>query len=276
MTIWPFDLFWHGQRLARRAPQLIVNADDFGMSPGINQGIIEAHERGIVTSASLMMRGRAVEKAVVYARSHERLSVGLHVDLGEWKSGSDGWKPVYEVVPLDDRDAIVAEVRQQVLKFRAMLGRNPTHLDSHQHVHLEEPVRGVLMRAAEILQVPLRSCTPGIDYCGSFYGQVGGGRAAPEAITVDAMLNLLRGLTPGITELACHPAAFDDVRSAYATEREVELRVLCDPALKKAIDQHRIRLRSFTHLRLVKTPDSHQAVLRRAPPAVGRMWEALR
>ena len=60
---------------------LIVNADDFGQSHGINEGIIAAHEKGIVTSASLMVRYPAASEAASYAQKNPRLSVGLHVDL---------------------------------------------------------------------------------------------------------------------------------------------------------------------------------------------------
>jgi predicted glycoside hydrolase/deacetylase ChbG (UPF0249 family) len=66
------------------AKYLIVNADDFGQSPGINRGIIEAHEQGIVTSASLMTRWLAAGEAALYAKQFPKLSVGLHLDLGEW------------------------------------------------------------------------------------------------------------------------------------------------------------------------------------------------
>ena len=63
---------------------LIVNADDFGQSPGVNRGIIAAHQRGIVTSASLMTRWLAAGEASLYAKEHPELSIGLHLDLGEW------------------------------------------------------------------------------------------------------------------------------------------------------------------------------------------------
>jgi chitin disaccharide deacetylase len=63
---------------------LIVNADDFGLSEGVNRGIIEAAEKGIVTSASLMVRQPAAAAAAAYARKLDRISVGLHLDLGEW------------------------------------------------------------------------------------------------------------------------------------------------------------------------------------------------
>ena len=81
---------------------LIVNADDFGQSSGINRGIIEAHEHGIVTSTSLMSRWPGAVEAAQYARTHPELSVGLHIDLGEWEYREGNWLAVYTVVPLDD------------------------------------------------------------------------------------------------------------------------------------------------------------------------------
>src|SRR5262245_64423892 len=114
------------------ARSLIVNADDFGLSAGVNRGIIEAHERGIVTSASLMVRGSAAAAAAAYARAHPALSVGLHLDLGEWAWRDGGWVSVYEVVRADDARAVVAEAARQLAAFRRLVGLSPTHLDSHQ------------------------------------------------------------------------------------------------------------------------------------------------
>src|SRR5687767_10207836 len=73
-----------GQRGQHVTPKryLIVNADDFGLSPGVNAGIVAAHENGIVTSASLMVRKLAAAEAADYGRRHPKFSVGLHVDLG--------------------------------------------------------------------------------------------------------------------------------------------------------------------------------------------------
>src|SRR6516225_220913 len=85
---------------------LIVNADDFGQSPGVNRGIIEAHERGIVTSASLMVRWPAARAAASYARRHLKLSVGLHFDFAEWACENGNWRPLYEVVPQNDVPAV--------------------------------------------------------------------------------------------------------------------------------------------------------------------------
>src|SRR5437764_14850027 len=76
--------------------ELIVNADDFGRSPATNDGIIRGHEHGIVTSASLMVRWPAAVEAARYARRHPGLSLGLHVDLGEWAYLDGQWVLVYE------------------------------------------------------------------------------------------------------------------------------------------------------------------------------------
>src|SRR5690242_15498799 len=97
---------------------LIVNADDFGQSPGVNQGIMEAHEHGIVTSASLMVRWPAAAAAAAYGRQRPSLSLGLHLDLCEWAYRNEDWVPVYEVVCLADRAAVAEELSRQIDAFR--------------------------------------------------------------------------------------------------------------------------------------------------------------
>src|SRR5215472_6600967 len=112
------------------ARYLIVNADDFGLSEGVNRGIIQAFERGIVTSASLMVRQPAAEAAANYACKNPRLSLGLHLDLGEWFFKDGEWLPLYSVVSTDDAKAVAAEIERQLTQFRKLSGQNPSHLDS--------------------------------------------------------------------------------------------------------------------------------------------------
>ncbi len=170
---------------------LVVNADDFGLSSGVNRGVVRAHDEGIVTSTSAMVRRDAIEEAVELARERPTLSVGLHVDLSEWVYRDGEWVPLYEVVIAEDEAAVEAEVAAQLASFVSVFGRQPTHLDSHQHRHLDDPVRSVVVEAGRRLGVPVRSCTPGIEYRGDFYGQSGRGDPVPAAITVDALLRLL-------------------------------------------------------------------------------------
>lgn len=224
---------------------LIVNADDFGQSAGVNRGVIEAHERGIVTSASLMVRWPAAAAAAEYARGGPALSVGLHLDLGEWAYRDGEWVSVYRVVPDGDSAAIAAEVARQLDAFRNLTGRDPTHVDSHQHVHRQPDVLAAVRPVADRLGVPLRHYSPAVRYCGDFYGQDGKGRPYAAAIGVEALLGVLARLSDGVTELACHPALGDDVDAMYRTERAVEVRTLCDPRVRAAVADAGIELVPF-------------------------------
>jgi chitin disaccharide deacetylase len=225
--------------------QLIVNADDFGLSPGVNQGISRAHEQGILTSASLMVRYPAAAAAAHYALAHPRLSVGLHVDLAEWVYRDGEWQVLYQVVPAEDARAVEGEVARQLEAFRRLLGRDPTHLDSHQHVHRSEPVLSILSGLAQKLALPLRSFTPGVQYCGDFYGQTGEGMPYPEGISLDGLRHTLANLPAGVSELGCHPGEDDNLDSVYRLERRQEVAVLCEPRVRAALDSCGIELRSF-------------------------------
>src|SRR3954447_3272211 len=198
-----------GARMTDQSRLLIVNADDFGRSSGVNRGVARAHEEGIVTSASLMVRWPAAVEAAAYARARADLSVGLHVDLGEWRFDGGEWRRVYEVAG-SDAAAIETEVAAQLGRFRELVGRDPTHVDSHQHVHRADPVRSVVERTAEMLDVPLREVRGGVAYCGSFYGQTATGEPLPGALDPERLIAILEELPPGPSELACHPGELDD------------------------------------------------------------------
>lgn len=224
---------------------LVVNADDFGLSDGVNQGIIEAAEHGILTSASLMVRQSAAVAAAAYASRGERISVGLHLDLGEWTYRNEEWVPLYSVVPLDNDPAVASEISRQLAEFRRLVGRNPSHLDSHQHVHRNEPVRSYLAKIACQLSIPMREYSPGIHYCGDFYGQTAEGEPMRDVLNVGGLKRILAALPSGITELGCHPGYADGLVTMYRREREMETRVLCAPEVREALAAMHIELCSF-------------------------------
>lgn len=229
--------------------RLIVNADDFGMSEGVNAGVLRAHTDGIVTSASLMVRRPAAEHAVDLARRHRDFDLGLHVDLGEWRFAGGEWHAHDVVVDADDAEAVRAEIDRQVERFIELVGAPPSHLDSHQHVHRQEPVRSVAVEVADRIGVPLRQNDPRVRYCGDFYGQWGTGEAHPESISVDVLCRLIDGLPPGVTELGCHPGLDPALDSPYRVERLTEVETLCAARVREAVEDARVRLCSFVDLR---------------------------
>jgi chitin disaccharide deacetylase len=228
---------------------VIINADDFGQSAGITRGIVEAHERGIVTSASLMVRGNAASGAAAYARAHPALSVGLHIDLGESVFRDGEWVPLYQRVNRQDIRELETEIWAQLSIFRKLLGRDPTHLDSHQHVHIEEPAQSIVDRVGSELGVPVRHRAPHLRYDGRFYGQTGTGDPLPANITTARLMELLRELPVGVTEMACHPGYPEDVVTMYGAEREMELHALCDPDVRRVLREEAIELIAFSDLR---------------------------
>ena len=223
---------------------LIVNADDFGLSEGVNEGIVHSHEHGIVTSASLMVWQPAAATAAAAARRHPRLSLGLHVDLAEWERHGGAWRLRYGRVDTDDAEAVAGEVDRQLERFRRLTSRAPTHLDSHQHLHRSQPLGRVLRERAERLGVPLRG-TGEPRYCGAFWGEDGDGGRDHRAITPSALASLIRDLPDGATELCCHPAASVPAGWAYGEQRLAELASLCSPQVREAVRDSGVRLLGF-------------------------------
>lgn len=235
---------------------LIVNADDFGFSSGINRGIIEAHERGIVTSASLMVDRPAAEEAAAYARQHSELGVGLHLEL---LGPRTSLRAFHRATGLETRlmKTLASEARRQLDRFRSLVECDPTHVDSHRHRHRREPARSVVAELARQLRVPARELDPRVRYCGDFYGQSYGRvystRLNWEAIGVDALVDLLERLPPGATELCCHPGYADDLeqparKEPYRDERALEVRSLCDQRVRLTVERLGITLCTFRDL----------------------------
>jgi chitin disaccharide deacetylase len=150
--------------------QLILNADDFGLTHGVNEGIIRAHRDGILTSATLMANGLAFDGAVERARANPKFGVGCHLVL----VGGTPVAPCEEIPSLVDRKGrfpeslgvflarlssgrvslqqIERELRAQIERIRGA-GIEPTHLDTHKHTHAHPQVMEALGRVAHQLGI---------------------------------------------------------------------------------------------------------------------------
>ena len=143
--------------------RLIVNADDFGLTPGVNRGIVRAFQHGIVTSASLLVTGSAFEDAVALARDLPALNVGLHLALVEEQAvlppealptlvdktrrlpGTKGEFFKRALLGRISWDEVEREIAAQIARFQ-QTGLRLSHLDSHQHLHMFPPVFQIVTR----------------------------------------------------------------------------------------------------------------------------------
>ena len=197
-----------------------------------------------MTSTSLMVHGEAATEAVHAAAEHPGLDLGLHVDLAEWVCRDGEWSQAYAIVDTSDAVAVAAELERQLERFEQLTGKRPTHLDSHQHVHREEPTRSIMGRRAKELKLPLRHHGR-VRYCGSFYGHGHASAPLPRAIEPERLVGLIEGLPEGATEICCHPAASVRPDFAYGPERLRELEALCDPRVRVAAEREDVRLCTF-------------------------------
>jgi len=217
---------------------VIINADDFGLSRGVNRGIIEAHKAGIVTSASLMVNKPGLKDAIAQAKRNPRLGVGLHFNLTDGTPIS----PPYLVPTLVNlygyfhnqshhwREEDVERELHAQWELMRRKGIYPTHIDSHMHIHMESlPVYHAVARLAFRELVPVRfdlrheRVTPPVPV-----------RTTDMLIRdkfhePDSVIRLIRHMQwipDGTTEIMCHPGYVDEELHQHSTmigEREAEL-----------------------------------------------------
>ena len=249
--------------------RLIVNADDYGRTAGINEGTLEAYVKGIVTSATVMILEDAAEEGLHLARAvAPGLALGLHfaVTGGGQSASPPGALPrlapagrfMRSVEELPERipeEEIRQELEAQLALFEKRAGTAPTHLDSHHHSALHVSVAPVFATVAKERGFPVRAANArsnaqlrekGVripDYfLESFYGS---------GATSENLRFVLSHLREGVSELMCHPGYPDAALltgSSYAREREQEIAALCDPGVRETLEAEGIKLMDFRGL----------------------------
>ncbi len=266
---------------ARR--QLVVNADDFGFTPDVNRGILEAHRRGILTATTLMATGDAFEDALGLARQADTLDIGCHLVLVGGRSLVTG-RPYPPTVAkllgalarheMDPYREFEAQVRRIVAA-----GVRPTHLDTHKHTHLAPPVLDAVARIAR--EFGIAWVRRPFDFpMGAMGGVPRLRRLAGAALgllrprfhrvleragcrTTDhfagfqitgrfrarELVELLAMLPAGSTELMCHPGycteALRQARTRLKESREEELRALVAPEVRAALERNGVELVNY-------------------------------
>lgn len=216
---------------------LVVNADDLGYDPEIDRGILEAHARGIVTSASAMVETPFAPAALQAAPP--TLGLGLHAVLD----------------PGAGREAAEVALRRQLARFRDLRGAEPTHLDSHKHAHAAEAVLAAMAEVAREAGLPVRAIdrtmrealrAQGVATADHFLGDA----ARRPAWSDGALLAALAALGEGVTELMTHPGHRPaHARTSFGVEREVELEALCNPEARRLLEASGVRLCNYAEVR---------------------------
>jgi len=172
---------------------LIVHADDLGYSRAVNRAILRAHRCGVLNSCSFLVAAPAADHAATMVQSCRSLGVGVHLSLTTalvlgrdavprltaafpalldvvqaWRSGTaDHAILVPELERLERAvpgEEVEREFEAQVARFSTLVGRRPTHLDTHQHVHVRPLIRDALVRVAQRHALPVRQMNPALQH----------------------------------------------------------------------------------------------------------------
>jgi len=260
-----------------RVRKLVVNADDFGFTHDVNQGILEAHRDGILTATTLMATGSAFDEAVKIAKENPSLDVGCHLVL----VGSPGFPDTVTKLILSIREIRVYDQLKEQVRKVVDAGLRPTHLDTHKHTHLLPTVLDAVARLSEEFRIPWvrrpfdfplqpggigltkRAVNAGFGLVrGRFekiltrHGCRSTDHFAGFQITGNydsaSLISLIRTLPDGSTEFMCHPGRCTDELRAQRTRlkesREQELRALTSPEVRAALIDAGVELTSYREL----------------------------
>jgi predicted glycoside hydrolase/deacetylase ChbG (UPF0249 family) len=264
---------------------LVVNADDFGFTPDVNLGIVEAHRAGILTATTLMANGDAFDDAVRLAREAPSLDIGCHLVLIGGRSLTTG-KPL----PATVAQLVLALVGREIPLYEELAaqarrivaaGIHPTHVDTHKHTHMAPPVLDAVARVAPEFGIPWVRCpfdfpgsSPGVPRLmrlesgalGLIEGRMRRVLAAQGCRMTDyfagfqitgrvgsaELAALAAALPEGVTELMCHPGHCGDALRHAPTRlkesRERELQALMAPETRQALERHSIELVNYEQL----------------------------
>lgn len=235
--------------------KVIVNADDFGFSEGVNYGIIKAHEQGIVTSATIMANMPGFEHAISLAKQHPTLRIGVHLNITCGKpvqnvqrtlTNKDGYFNRKNSHMYRDEE-VFQEFCAQIEKVLCA-GIKIDHFDSHHHIHTEKQYKAVIDQLLKKYPYPIRG---GFAYkndyphqsilCMDFYDR---------NVQLKKLKDIIHTFEPDhIYDLMCHPAYIDDILvdySSYIMKRVEELGILCSNEIKQEIKHSQIELTTYS------------------------------
>lgn len=265
--------------------RLVINADDFGFTRDVNEGIVEAHTEGILSSTTLMANGEAFEHAISLARRNPSLDVGCHLVL----VGGRSLLPPFRPMPASVGELLGAIVARQIriydelaAQVRRILdaGIAATHIDTHKHTHLAPPVLDAVARVAQEFGIawvrrpfdlPLtavrgaapwlkRATSDGLQFLRTRFHRVleqhgccttdhFAGFQITGRFRTGELVRLIQSLPEGVTEFMCHPGRCrSELRKASTRlkeSREAELEALLAPESRRALIDSGVQLVNY-------------------------------
>lgn len=236
--------------------RLIFNADDFGFTRDVNEGIVEAHRHGVLTATTLMANGDAFDHAVACARDTPTLDIGVHLVMVQGQSvarpghAMPATLQALAIALLRRQIPVYDEAVAQVRKIMAA-GIRPSHIDTHKHTHLFPSVLDAMARVAREFDIPwvrqrlgIKAKLAGLRTTDHFTGFGVTGRLDEAAI-----IETLEGLPDGLTEFMCHPGKcgpeLQDAATRLKESRAAELAALTSPEVRRVIDRRGIVLTDY-------------------------------
>lgn len=264
--------------------RLIVNADDCNLTPGVTRGILLAHDRGVVTSTTVLMNLPLEERTLKALRQRKNLGLGLHlnVTLGRPLTylsripslvKGAGWfrRPTDYSKRMPIGKEVVQEYEAQIRLFEKRFGRKPDHLDTHHHLHNHPPFFSAISEVARRWKIPIRrsrifqyKTAPSPLSSPPERGRGKGEGVKMELLKTtdylfgnlethsywqrESLIGILENLPEGTSEIACHPGFCDrELReiSSFREVRKKELKLFSDRRIRKEVSSLGIDLIRF-------------------------------
>ncbi|MBU0576104.1 ChbG/HpnK family deacetylase [Patescibacteria group bacterium] len=250
---------------------LVTVADDFGLCHGVNQGCLEAHQRGFVTELSLMVNFPGTQEAVALAKESEIESIGIHLTLNNFNQTNQYFRTAdYRRILIEESaEKLQILAKKELETFEQLMGRPPSHITSHQHTqqhpklvkmiaayavkhHLyvrraadfsyeENPVGDIKKANKEYLRL-------GVKFPDYFFGHVQG---KYEEVKTSFLEELRTVEDNSITELMFHPGFIDEFLATHSTmtkARERDVRLTKDRGFHKKIKEMGFKIVRFSEI----------------------------
>lgn len=228
--------------------KVIINADDFGYTKAVTEGIIEGYHRGIIRSTTALCNMGYVEYGKKLLKDCPDLAVGVHLTLTLGKSLTENqtltdefgyfYKPEMLREHMFDPQEVYLEFKAQIEKYIEIFGRKPSHLDSHHGMHDFHDNYLATERLAKEYQLPVRRYS---DYL--FVKEF-----VNEKISVEGLIDILEKYKNKNIEIMTHPGNCDlelYEKSSYSLNRVVELSILCHQDIKDYIKENKIVVTNY-------------------------------